>query len=263
MGRMDAFYEQIDDGRFASTSWTAGPWGPDSQHAGPPSALLTRAIERHQPHDGQRLGRVSVDILGPVPVTDLQIAVRTLRPGRKVELVEATATAGDRVVLVARAWRLRPTPETVPAAHAWHDPEYLPAAQNAVFPGGHMDGYMSAIEWRFAGGAFERFGPASCWGRQKLPLLAGEEPTSWQRVVTLADSGSGISMALDPTRYPALNSDLQVVLHRDLADGWIRMDATTQITPGGGAMATSTLHDRRGPIGTSAQTLLVSDSPVG
>ena len=43
---MEPFYAQLDENTFASSPWTAGPWGPDKQHAGPPSALLARAIER-------------------------------------------------------------------------------------------------------------------------------------------------------------------------------------------------------------------------
>jgi hypothetical protein len=43
----DAFYlPTADPDRFAATSRTVGPWDPGSQHAGPPSALLTRQIER-------------------------------------------------------------------------------------------------------------------------------------------------------------------------------------------------------------------------
>ena len=30
-----AFYRQVDEARFESTPLTAGPWSPDSQHAGP------------------------------------------------------------------------------------------------------------------------------------------------------------------------------------------------------------------------------------
>ncbi|MFN3340880.1 MAG: acyl-CoA thioesterase domain-containing protein, partial [Dietzia sp.] len=60
-----AFYQQVAEGRFESSPLTAGPWSPDSQHAGPPSALLVRAMERLDRAPGVRLSRVSVDVLGP------------------------------------------------------------------------------------------------------------------------------------------------------------------------------------------------------
>ena len=46
------FYSQLDEATFASSPWTAGPWGADKQHAGPPKARVARAIERFEPRDG-------------------------------------------------------------------------------------------------------------------------------------------------------------------------------------------------------------------
>ena len=35
-----SFYVAVDEGRFRASELTASPWGPGSQHGGPPSALL-------------------------------------------------------------------------------------------------------------------------------------------------------------------------------------------------------------------------------
>jgi acyl-Coa thioesterase superfamily protein/acyl-CoA thioesterase superfamily protein len=255
---MEPFYEQLDETTFASSPWTAGPWGPDKQHAGPPSALLARAIERFEPRDGHRLGRLSVDVLGAVPVAPLHIAVTLLRPGRRLELIEARAEADGRAVLVARAWRLACTPDdfpSVPERSPW-DPSELPDAVPIRLPGIHQDGYLSAVDFRFERGSFDEPGPAMAWGLPRVPLLAGETPTGWQRVLLLADSGSGISLALDPNRYPAINCDLSVTLHRDPVTEWVGLDAATTITAGSGALTTTTLLDREGAIGIATQTLL-------
>jgi len=255
---MDPFYEQLDETTFASSPWTAGPWGPDKQHAGPPSALMARAIERFEPRDGHRLGRVSIDVLGAVPVAPLRIEVERLRPGRRLELFEARAEAEGRTVLVARAWRLACAPDDFPSVpkRAPLDPPELPDEVPIELAGVHRDGYLSAVEFRFERGSFDEPGPAMGWGRAKVPLLEGETPTGWQRVLTLADSGSGISLALDPTRHRAINCDLSVILHRDPATEWIGLDAATIITAGFGAMTTTTLLDREGSIGIATQTLL-------
>ena len=37
-----AFYEQIGPDRYRATRHAAGPWSPDSQHMGPPAALIVR-----------------------------------------------------------------------------------------------------------------------------------------------------------------------------------------------------------------------------
>src|SRR5690348_15157491 len=103
-----ALYEP-DGSVLIPTALTRGPWDPSHQHAGPPSALLARAIERAAGIDGGRIARVAVDILRPVPLEPLEVQARVVRPGRRVELLEAVLTlAADGTELMgARAWRLR------------------------------------------------------------------------------------------------------------------------------------------------------------
>jgi hypothetical protein len=106
---MTAFYEPLDDERFRSTVHTTGPWDARSQHAGPPSALLARAVERCGPREEMVFARATVELLGPVPVADVEVRARVARPGRSVELVEAVLSAGGRDAARIGAWRgLRP-----------------------------------------------------------------------------------------------------------------------------------------------------------
>ena len=87
----DAFYERGDgDGQYLATELTRGPWDPGSQHAGPPSALLGREIERVDEAGEFQVGRVVFEILRPVPIGAVSIESRVIRPGKKVQLVEAS-----------------------------------------------------------------------------------------------------------------------------------------------------------------------------
>ena len=56
----DAFYLPLGSGggveRWQSTVLTTGPWDAASQHGGPPSALLVRAVERVAPRDDGACG---------------------------------------------------------------------------------------------------------------------------------------------------------------------------------------------------------------
>ncbi len=101
-----AFYEPSGQDSYVATAATVGPWAPDAQHGGPPSALAARALERHEPDERQRLARVAIDILRPVPVGKLSIRTRTIRPGRRVTLAEAIMEADGQEVLHARGWRI-------------------------------------------------------------------------------------------------------------------------------------------------------------
>src|SRR3982074_1828970 len=58
-------YLSLGGGRVSPTEHTAGPGTPDAQHFGPPSALLVRALEGIDGGDERLLARVTVEILGP------------------------------------------------------------------------------------------------------------------------------------------------------------------------------------------------------
>lgn len=259
----DTFYTQTDDDIFDSSALTAGPWDPQVQHAGPPSALLTRQIDRYQARPGQRLARVAADILAPIPVAPLHIDVKPIRQGKRVELLQASAQVDRRTVLVVRAWRLAATPADFPAKRTpdeSKDDDVRLAAQSVTLPGAYMDGYMSAIDWCFERGSFDELGPAKAWARPTAALIDGESMTCWERTLVVADSGSGISLCLPPAEYPAINCDLTLVLDRDPEGDWIGLDARTTTAPEGGAMTQTAICDHTGTAGMATQTLLASRS---
>src|ERR671917_2545250 len=90
----DAFFEP-DGERFAATALTRGPWDPRHQHAGPPAALLGRAIERLPAERAMRVARVTLEILRPIPIAPLTVSAAVTRPGRSVELVDGAIAAAD------------------------------------------------------------------------------------------------------------------------------------------------------------------------
>src|SRR3954452_24033804 len=80
------------DGTYRSTELTIGPWDAGLQHAGPPAALLLREAESASGIDGGQTVRLAYDILGPVPVGPMRVSASVVRPGRRVELVDAVLT---------------------------------------------------------------------------------------------------------------------------------------------------------------------------
>ena len=260
-----AFYEAADDG-FTSTVLTRGPWDGASQHAGPPAALVGREIERCDgigEHVADRhVARVTFEILRPVPIAELRVEAEVVRPGRRVDMVEATLSDDSGEPLVrARAWRMLSREVELPAGVA--DPEDPPEPPESAleaaefFPTGYEVGYHTAMEYRFVTGSFVEVGPATTWMRMRVPLLAGEEPTPLQRVLAAADSGNGISSALDYRSYVFINVDLTVHLHRPPDGEWVCLDSVTLPEPSGVGMTDTALFDERGPIGRAVQSLLV------
>jgi acyl-Coa thioesterase superfamily protein/acyl-CoA thioesterase superfamily protein len=272
----EAFFVQREDA-YDPTELTRGPWDPDSQHAGPPAALIGREIERLEGGGDRQVGRITFEILRPVPIAPLRVEARVARPGRSVELVEASLSDSDGEVIRATAWRLRSTEVELPAGLTSVDgpgligtspstlrPGFVPPGAQEARPGsfpptGHDVGYHTAMEYRFVQGDFGILGPALVWMRMRQPLMAGEEPSPLQRVLVAADSGNGVSATLDWGRYLFINVDLTVHLHRPLAGEWVCLDSVTIPEPGGIGLADTALYDGRGPIGRAAQTLLIDE----
>jgi hypothetical protein len=254
---MTAFYLPLGDDVYRSTEHTVGPWSPDNQHMGPPSALLTGHLERSAPAADSVLTRVTVEILGPVPVADLTVRSWVERPGRSVQLTAAELIAGDRPVARAWAWWLAATDTTAVATGL---PDPLPPVSDGTTgprPAGWQGGYLDAMEWVSIKGGFGQLGPASVWCRQRVLTVEGEQPSPLQRLMAVADSGNGTSGVLDLREWFFINTELSVHLWRPPTGEWIGLDAHTTIGPTGVGLATSTLHDQTGAVGRGAQALLV------
>jgi hypothetical protein len=290
-----AFYEPAGQDTYVATAATAGPWSHDAQHGGPPSALAARALQRHQPDERQRLGRVAVDILRPIPVGKLSVRTRLVRPGRRITLAEAVMEADGQEVLHARGWRIeKPAgeiPEIVDGASAGPLPAVGTGQAPSIFTR-EPQGYLASIEWRFLpqdhldgvaegmhlaeggpDGADTRLVPGTreahdtharyaqvraAWTRPRIPLLPDEEPSAMSRALLVADSGSGVGAALPVAEYTFINVDVAVVLPRDPIGEWLLLEASTAVGSDGTGLAMTRLSDRTGPCGRAWQTLIVA-----
>ena len=253
----DAFYIRHGE-RFVPTELTRGPWSADAQHAGPPAALLGRAIEALEPVGELAVARVTVEVLRPIPLRALSVEARVVRPGRRVQYAEAFLADGDELIARASAWRIRPA-ETVEVDL---DPLPLPVPEaSSKAPPWTPDwglSYFTAVEWRLAGGSLIDPGPAAVWMRLRHPIVAGETLSPLDRVLAVADSGNGISWVVDMTTHLFVNTELTVHLVRLPLGEWVCLDARTRIGPAGVGVAEGVLWDERGRLGSGAQSLLVA-----
>jgi len=262
----EAFF--LPDGdRFVATELTRGPWDPRAQHAGPPAALLGRAVERFGDGARMRVARASFEIPRPVPIGPLELTTTLLRGGRSVELVGASLASRGTEVMRLVALRIRSTHLDLPEGVPWSPPSVVPPAPEhgqplPFFSTGSEVGYHTAMEWRFVEGAFLEPGPATAWLRMRHPLLPGEEPSPLQRVLIAADSGNGVSSVLDWRRWLFINCDLTVHLHRPAVGEWVCLQARTTVDSAGSGLAESVLYDQQAPVARGLQSLLVAERPL-
>lgn len=262
----DFVYEPLGDGRFMPTALARGPWSADHQHGGAPTGLITRAVELVPTDAPMRIARITCEFLGPLPLEEMAVTTEVLRPGRRVQWVEASIEAGGRVAMRAVALMVRteegisPVVDPEPAPVPGPDDD-LPDAIGSLDVGEMFAG--GAVEIRLSGSkrSWTEQGPGRAWFRLKVPLVAGEEPSPQQRAVSAADFGNGIGASLDWGQWLFVNSDLGVNLLRQPVGEWISLDSTMRVAGDGSALTETRLADTDGGIGVAAQSLFVAPSP--
>ena len=253
-----AYYQRLDVDRFQPTSHAHGAWNEGEQHMAPVSGLLAHALTRHEPRPDLALARVTYEILGLIPLAPTAVRVRTVRPGRTIELLEAVASVEGRDVVRAQAWRLA-TQET--AAVAGGLPRAMPPrercaplAASETWAGGYID----SIEVLRAAGSVP--GEGQAWVRTPLPLLEGEPVSPVTAFLGLVDTANGMNIRLDPRQWAFPNIDLSIHLYRAPEGGpgrWLGLDTLVTIGAAGVGLTSTTLHDEAGPVGRAEQILTV------
>lgn len=262
-----------DGPRFVPSPLTMGPWSPDAQHGGPPAGLLAHCIETFEDPDREMfLARTTVELLRPVPIAPLSVSVRTTRPGRKVQLIEASLWTGPTPgegteVCRAVGLRIRRNPVTVPTSVARVNAEVdgrdrPPAGPDAGTPQplvfSERGFFAEGVDLRFVRGSVMESGPGTMWGRLRQPILDDIVPSGVVRAVTTADFGNAVSSVVPMETWTFINADLTVSLHREPVGEWICLDGVCRVSDIGVGLASCALHDLDGPIGRSSASLLIA-----
>jgi hypothetical protein len=252
----DAFFLR-QDGGFASTELTRGPWSPNAQHGSPPAAMLMHAVTRAM-RTGGFVARIVVDFLRVVPVAgQLTVRAAVVSESRQTQRVRAVLVSEDREVAQATALVLRQKPIAVPeprAASAWPPPETL---TSFVFPFFTTEvAYHRAVDVRIAHGTWGT-SPIDAWLQPIVPLIAGEIMSPLERVMAVVDAQNGIAPALPIAHNTFINPDLTVYFSREPRGEWIGCGASSVPESHGVGLVQSELRDEAGVFGRALQSLLL------
>ncbi|MGX1812232.1 thioesterase family protein [Nocardia sp. NPDC055321] len=257
-----AYFQRVGPNSFVPTVHAGGAWNADEQHFSPLGGLIVHEIQRARAR-AQRpalaLSRISFDILGRIGFEEFGIAVRTVRPGRTIELVEAVVTIAGRDVVNARAWLLS---EQDTASVAGGEPDRLPDPEalpswplSAIWSGG----YIASVDTR-AARAYEP-GRNTAWVRSTVDLVAGEPVDPLAGFIALVDTANGIAVRRDPAKWMFPNLDLTIHLHRQPRGAWTGLDTGVTFGQAGQGLTSTVLHDVDGPVGVAQQILTVRPQP--
>ncbi|OBA80439.1 thioesterase [Mycolicibacterium elephantis] len=260
---IDCHYRRIGvDGEFAifdSTDGTRSNWDPEIQHGSPPLALMTKHIEALAGDSGLRIGRLTLDILGAIPVARVRVRAWVDRPGKRISLMVAEMSAqrpdGDyRAVARVTAWLLATSDTTDVATDRY--PPLVEGEALAVPHSWHgAPGYLETVSWRRQPDTGDTGNVI--WLSPLVALVDTEPTTDLQALAMVVDSANGAGAALDPERFMFMNTDTAVHLHRLPVGTDFALRGRGSIGPDGIGVTTAEIFDRHGFIGTSAQTLLV------
>lgn len=252
-----AFFARLGETTFRPTEHVGGAWAAKEQHIAPALGLIAHEIERHRDSrrdDALQLGRISYDILGTVPVEPVEIHVEVLRPGRTVELVQATLSHNGRPAVLARAWLMAAFDTASLAGGALPripDPAELALIDpTETWPGG----FIRSVEVRRR--ELEP-GSALAWVRTQVALIEHEPVSDTAAALGLIDITNGLTPRVSPAEVLFPNVDLTVHLLHAPRPGWLGADTTVTFGATGLGATHSILHDERGPFAISIQTLTV------
>jgi hypothetical protein len=259
---VDPLFTPVGDGAFEASPITRGPWDELMMHGGPPAALLARAVDQTQPGSELVVTRLTIELLGGVPVGPVSVATSLAKTGRRFQIVDGELHVGDRLACLARAVRIRRA-DIPEAASAWDGfgADRLPSPESCepMVPWVKAERgmfYPDATEIRHVSG--ERgSGHVVGWIRLRGEMLPGEPPSPLARTAAAADFANGMSAGLAFGDWLFVNTELSIHLYREPVGEWIGLDARSVTDPSGAGLSTATLHDLRGPFGVCAQSLFV------
>jgi hypothetical protein len=258
----DAIFETRADGAFLPTIHAQGPWSDGLLHGGPVNGLLARALEAAGAEAGLELSRITIDLFRPAPMRPLTVAVRPVRRGRRILVLDAYLYDGE--VETARATGLLLKGDAGASAVAGEGVMPPPAegltttslSGGMKFDNPGRQGFHTTVRARWARRRDES-GPTTCWLNLPMPLVAGEEPTPLVRLIAVADFINALASSNQKGRPGYINADCTIYLARQPVGEWMCLEIDgRELGPDALGYSHGSFYDRNGLVGSGAQAVL-------
>ncbi len=253
----EIFAYRIEGDQVVPTDYSRGPWFDDQQHGGAVLGLMARCLERVPSAAPMRFTRLTVDLSRPVPLVPMTVVARPLRDGRRVQSLEAVIMVEGMAVSRAVATRIRVVPGLVPdelVAPLYPQDEAPPFPDSgAGYPElGHtrFDGCLEVRRERAVDGL-----RSLTWLRLSEPLVAGETPTPFVRLASVADFVSSSAQRLGPD-WISINPEVSLQVEREPVGEWIAIASMIRLGDDGVGVSEAVVFDRSRRVGRTAKSVL-------
>lgn len=250
-------YFELNGNKVIASRHTAGPWDPNMQHGGAPTALIASIVDQIPSQTPMQLARLTVDLKRPVPVGHLEYNVEITREGRNIQTAEITLIANGKEVVKAFALKMRVTDQNLPAEVMKDRPAPTRTAQDREFFRDGVNfgkGMTLRKPERVPDGMHE-----AVWFHIGRPFFPDRETTPLMRAAATGDFCNAFGAQLDFDKWTYINADLTLHFTRAPVGEWIMLAANGWMGGNGRGHAFGELADERGFFGRSVQSLVIGE----
>jgi hypothetical protein len=210
--------------------------------------------------------RLTVDMMRAAPMAPLRVETTAVRSGKSIDFVDIAMYADDELCVRGTALRMRVAdlvvdePEDAPPPPP--PPSDAPVAGSpfARRAGSDEPAFHHAID------VHVDVDTDVVWFRLAVPVVEGETNTGAVTIAAIADWTYAVPHLLRTARgvpqpteraVHAINADTTINTFRPLSGGWVGLRTTAHTGSSGAGTSGAHLYDAAGPLGFSAQSVLV------
>jgi hypothetical protein len=255
--RLGFFSSDGDD--LVPADFASSPWGA-VLHGRLIGGLTARAVEQAHATDPDLMcSRLTIDMFRSAALAPVQAAVKTIRAGRRIVVLEVTVEQDGgpigqgKAVLLRRSEQPEGPFRTTPR---WEAPTPLELGPPAAPAAGRH--WTAPWESWSAGSAAPGAPREGLWIRDLHPLVTGEPLTPLLRLSMAADLASPVSFASGDRGLSFINADYTVYLGREPRGEYIGIQPYGHVSDRGVAVGQTVVHDLDGPVGFVATTAVAN-----
>lgn len=240
-----AFYRREAEW-LVPTGLGVSPWDPATQAGSCIAGLVGQLLDAVPVRAPMHPVRLTIDLLGAVPMAPLQARIAIPRDGPRVQLAELELYSGDRNWVKASLLRLR---EDGPAGPG--EPPLHPLPAN---PAGLRRVHAESIR---LSGDEQTPGSGALWMRMITGMIAGEPTAPLALVAAAADWGTAVAPPADPRHATYANLDICIHLARLPEGEWLLLAGSSEVPGNGTAITHLRIGDAHGMLATAHQSVFL------